>query len=825
MAEQDDNPFGAEGNPFRVPTNPFRDPPPGPSTAETVADMGESAVRGFNKGLVGLATLPYRGVDWVGEKITGGDFLPNVEEMPWYKPFLQQPEPKTTAGKFAGASGEVLGSSVIPSGTLLGKAEQLSKLTPTTTARALGQSIGEQIASNPGRAVAADAIASVGAGVGQESAKEMGFGPGGQMIGGMAGAMAPMGIAATANKARDIVRSARASADPYERITKGLGDNSIDDLANSVAVGSTSANSGNSRFALDVLGEEMVRTGGDRPAALRSTLQRIQDRILPDAADRLRQSMATRLRNGESPFPPGTPPEEIDNFIRVVVNGEQAPVGSLPFPSIAAEVEKEASRRASETAKDWLRRVVRDAHGESDLLFGEYPSVMQSNMQTRLSRPENVVDETAGAIQESGTQRLLDYIANTGSMASSQNVRNAVAARAQNLRESTEGLINNLSPNGRTIRDVADMSNNAAEAASRDYAIVHAPGSNLVDNGALSSGLQDVVEKYYNVAAGRSGERAEAIRKALSEFFIDLPNGQKIVMPTLQMAQDMRGALRGIIKKARAAQDDNVVNALQPIYDDVTSVMRRSSPAWADVNRRWADMELDRVAAELGEAFVNKAGPKFREQMDQFNALAPEAQDIVRVHFAQQLLDMIENGVKLGGGRNLGELFTKGHTRNMIRDILGDDAAVQMARKIRDLNVASRSKEMMRGSPTHIRKQVQEEQDADIHLVESAQHLDLKNWREALLQRAIAMWREKRNKVMGKALTTPMSDVPAVAENLERMKAARSAAERYALPRGGRPAYQQGLPTQIGNVESAYSPDSWLDDNGQLNVRISPRRP
>src|SRR5690606_16767791 len=110
-----------------------------PTTAETVADVGEQAIRGLSRGIVGTVTLPYRAIDWVGEKITGGDFLPNVEDMPLYKPFLQQPEPTTTAGRYARAAGEAVGASALPTAGFVSQASRLAALAPTTTPRAIGQ--------------------------------------------------------------------------------------------------------------------------------------------------------------------------------------------------------------------------------------------------------------------------------------------------------------------------------------------------------------------------------------------------------------------------------------------------------------------------------------------------------------------------------------------------------------------------------------------------------------------------------------------------------------------------------------------------------------
>ncbi len=498
-------------------------------------------------------------------------------------------------------------------------------------------------------------------------------------------------------------------------------------------------------------------------------------------------------------------------------------------------------------------------------MLGEYPSVARSDLETRGARarnPQTVTDEAAGARQESGVQDLVDYVANTGTMASSQNVRNAVKERAGTLTENAENTVQALSPQGRTIQDVEQMMGQARRLASQEYEAAHNNGT--VNYPMLHGLLQRAVDRALSRVAGRSGDQADALNQAVERFFNTRPAGtaardalpglqdelaaargavrearrqrvdkatiddlsrraeqvaenlrltrrdanpatQQYLMPTLQQAQDARSALRGQITAARQADRADLVQMLQPLYNQVTGAMRRASPQWATANRHWADLALDDVASALGDAFATKAGPAFREQMRQFEQLAPQAQDIVRVHFTQKLLDMIENSAKLGGGKNLGELFTKGHTRNMIRQLLGDEAAVVMARFTRDANTMAASRDMMRGSQTHKRGQVQKEQDQDIDIVSAAENLDWRDWKASALQAIRAAWRERRNKQLARVLITPMSDVPAVAQHLEQMKRARAIAEQYALPRGGRPARQPAAGAQIGNIEDVLS--------------------
>ncbi len=711
-------------------------PPPGyapiaePTTADSVSDFGRQAIHAIPEGIIGAVTLPYRALRGAaheaGDRLRAQGYRSSIfpEELPAVPTesngdYLPRPQPQTSAGGYGRAVGEMVGSSAVPVAGLIGKARSLAAVAPTNFVQRAIQGTGQAYLTAPARSAATDLAAASTAGIGQEAAKDQGFGPVGQAVGAMAGSLAPLAAANTIGRGVQAVQSARANASPYARVARGLGDMPMEELANSVAVGAGRSRQDINRRVLDTLGEEMVNAGSDRRAAIAATLRRLETE------------------------------------------------GNV----------------TADTARDQLQRVIRAQH-DSELMLGEYPAVARSNEGTRhIKKAENITDEAAGKMENAGTQQLIDYVANTGSMASSQNVKNAIGVRAQNLKDSAENAVRSLSPNGKTIQDVAADAEIAANLARAEYnKVYNGSGGTMVDNGKLHSGLQDVVDKYAGVAAGRSGEQAQAIKSALEEFYVDLPSGQKVIMPSLQMAQDMRGSLRGIIQRNLRAGNDHIVNSLQPMYNDVTDVMKTASPAWATANKRWSDLKLDEVAADLGQSFAKGAGPKAREQLEQFKGLAPEAQDIVRVHFTQQLLDGIENASKLGGMKNLGELFTKAHTRTMIREILGDDAAVQMSRFIRDANVMARSRDMLRGSPTQPRQQMQKEQDADLNLIAAADNFDWKSWKAALMEKAVAFLRERRNKVIGKVVTTPIRDTPAVAEHLQRMRTADQIAQRYAQP-------------------------------------------
>lgn len=749
---------------------------PAPTVAETASDVATQVPMGFNRGVDALLNLP-------GDVLLRGpaNLLGLRHLVPDRGRYAQQfnpggalyvagsrtsDAPLTTPGRYAGQVGEALGASVVPAGATIAAAPRLASMAATTLPRAVGQRVGAQVAAAPGAALGADVVAATGSGLAQQGAQDAGFGPVGQAVAGIAGGMAPLALGAAAGRVARSLESARAGADPYARIAAGLGDTSIDDLATATAVGTTGQSARIGRRVLDIIGEEMVRTGGDRQASIQATIQRL------------------------------------------VADGVQ--------PA---------------TAREQVRRLL-NVQRDSDLMLGEFPAVAGSNLATRMRQPRNVMDEDAAATTSPGTQQLIDHVANAGTMASSQNVRNAITQRAATLGDHTRAVVESLAPGGRTIQDVEGMIAALQRQARADYdAVYNAQGGTAVNYSMLHGLLRRTVDRHLGRMYGRSGDQADALRQAIDRFYVTRPTGvasrealpglqdqlasarmalrearrqrrptsqineisryvddlaeqlrltsrdatpptQSVLMPSLEMAQDARAGIRGQIEAARQARRTDIAAILQPLYRDVTRIMERASPAWRTANQRWADMNLQQVATELGDAFAKTAGPRAREQMREFRRLAPEAQDVVRVHFVQQLLDRIENAARLGGQQNLGQLFSRDHTRAMIRAVLGDEAALTVARLVRDANVMARSRNMLSGSQTHIRGQIQREQDADLNAIASAAQFDWRNWRAAAFERVLSIMRERRNRVVGRAITTPMRDVPAVAEQIERMRRA-----------------------------------------------------
>lgn len=185
---------------FRVAPQPKTEAGPEPSV---LADAGEQVVRGLNRGVNAIASLPGALVGGAVNLVAPGQ----GDRFKWNNPvseFMSSPQaqPQTAAGRYADSIGQAIGSSVVPAAGVALKARQGAAAAETV----LGQ-IGQQFVNGyrtaPAATLATDIAASTGAGVGQQFARDAGAGPVGEILGGFAGAVAPFGAMAGANRIMD----------------------------------------------------------------------------------------------------------------------------------------------------------------------------------------------------------------------------------------------------------------------------------------------------------------------------------------------------------------------------------------------------------------------------------------------------------------------------------------------------------------------------------------------------------------------------------------------------------------------------------------------
>lgn len=694
----------------------FDDLIPKRTELETVFDVANQFVRNIPRGVANSADLAsYVSLPAVvakGAKRALGIADPTFSERFEASP-IAPGKPETTAGRYAATVGETIGGSVGPGLAWINAARGIASRAATAPASSwIGRAVdraAQQTAASPTRAGALELASATTGGLAQESAAQNGAGVGGQTAAALMGGMVPLAPAMVAGPVNRM-RAALANQGQTGAYNRFASQlpDGVDTFANQVATGGARNNQAIQRRTLDILGEEMERAAGDRGQAVQSTVARIV-----------------------------------------------AETGASPA-----------------TARDQIRRLT-SIHGDSPLMMAEYDAAAQSNAAIRATRnPASLDLRDVARPVDSNAHMVIDDLANSSGVSSAV-TRNAVNERNMGIRDMARARLEESAPRApsgagpRTIEDTAQMLEGAKRANSLEYTAAYQTPTN---NRLLMGLLPRILDRHAQRMYGRSGEQAQALKTAIAEFFIERPDGQKVAMMTLQQIQDARQVLRGMIERAKDSKgNDHIVGTLQPLYRDITKMMERANPQWAAVNRRWADGAIEKRADELGEAFATVAGPKFREQIATFRGLADEAKDIVRVQYLQKMFDKLDN---LPDTHDVAKLFSTPHTRNAIRELFGNKAALDVAKLTRDASIATRSQRMLGNSQTHVRGVRQREADADTGVLAAVQNMNTQGIKNAMLDRLWSMLTERRNRPLAQIATTPMNDTAEVARHIHNMRVA-----------------------------------------------------
>ena len=210
-------------------------------------------LRGFNKGLADMVSAPYRAIDWVQEqtvgRLTGEDYMPDVEDMDMWKYYREPEKAKTTTGHYLQSAGEAVGSSAVPAMGLAAAAPKIAAMTANTLPRAVGQAFGESVAKAPATAAMADVASTATSGAAQQYAADEGYGLGVQTMAGLAGGIAPFaadGAARTiakAPQAMKTLRSTEPNAARAQQMAQDMRDLDIEPFGPAVATARRNDNS------------------------------------------------------------------------------------------------------------------------------------------------------------------------------------------------------------------------------------------------------------------------------------------------------------------------------------------------------------------------------------------------------------------------------------------------------------------------------------------------------------------------------------------------------------------------------------------------------
>lgn len=535
-----------------------------------------------------------------------------------------------------------------------------------------------------------------------------------------------------------IVRQAwgnRGQAGAYNEFANALPDKDVGTFANQVATGATRNDQAINRRTLDVLGREMAATPADRVGAT----ARAVDRLVRE--DGITQTAAK------------------DRILR-------------------------------------LSNVNRD----SELFLAEAPAAAPGNSEIRAHvNPAKVDIDAARQIADSGTHWQLDTLANNAGQ-SATTVRNAVTARQADQPQVMRDVIDSLAPKtqGRpmTIEDTPQIIDAARAAARQAYAKAEQSQQPFNDR------LEHVLDVWYRSLKGQQSGHADAVRAATDLFRNEVPiavnpmtgapQGKAMVTIGAQGSSanplkdfvHRRGQLNDLIEKSmdQFGQPTALTRDLTRMKSHIDNAVGVRNPDWMVANRQWADMKLDQVGQRLGDAFSVKAGPQFRAQMREYDGLAPQAREIVNVHFLQKLKDRLDN---LGDGHDVSKIFNSAHVREMINKMFGPQATVQLIKSVRDAHIATRTSRMMAGSPTAARQMRASQMDAETGILAAVDQASVSGIRNAALRWVMQRLSESRRQALANVSTTYLKDTAAVARHIHMMRQAQERSQALAQPGTG----------------------------------------
>ena len=449
---------------------------------------------------------------------------------------------------------------------------------------------------------------------------------------------------------------------------------------------------------------------------------------------------------------------------------------------------------APTTAREQIRRLTQ-VHADSPLLMAEYPAVAESNRAVRNVRAGNIDVSEASQITPNRLQDQLDYLANQGGRADNV-TRAAITDRQVGLGDWMRDRLQAIAPHGGDLGQAEGRLLAARQAAQQEYQAAYTGPQNTP---RLVAGLQVAVRNATQRLGGRGGEHATALRQAIDQFMPAQVQGSSVrgMVTELQAVQDARAAVRGMMESARNSGRNDIAAILQPFYQDVTRAMASASPRWRVANNRWGDMNIEQRALEMGQLFTDKASVAQRQAFREFGRMAPQAQDMVRIGWIQKQLDKLDG---LRDTHDVSKVFDKREFFNTVEHLFGRQEAAQLARNVRDAEVADISKRMIGGSQTHRRGQLARTEDADLGIVAAAENASASGIRKWLTEKMLGWLRDIRNVPMAQSATTPMNDVFAVARNVHNMRRAQQRLQQFNTPPSWPLPVNAAIASEVGDA-------------------------
>lgn len=584
-------------------------------------DAGLQLTAGLNRGIddtLNFIASPFRaGINAVSRSLGYGDVSEPLQAASRFNQVTAD-DAQTTAGRYAGTIGEVVGGGVLPTGAMIKAGQVLAK--PAGMLAAAAQS--------PGRTLAYDAISSAGAGGGIQAARDEDLGAAGELAAGLAGGFAaPAGYAAVA-RAGDIVKDAAAYGNRTVQAARNPEGAALERTADSLVETGTPAAAVRAQMLTDAEGKPIL---SQQLAARGNTEAQLADMI----ARRMRGETSAALG---AEF--GVAPSTIDDYVNKFQGSRVTP---MTIPDLVTEMVGPGGAMP-------ILRQGRGAFGAAD--NSAVASKAFSDRQTGQSgRVADVVTQSgnrAGSLE--GEVDRLRGVAKTeerDAYATAYQHQapviidaplNAWRARAQGR----HGIIGNKLNEAIDLFYTPVMKEPLQPPAS--WLRIKEAEERLADARAEGADPK-TIRKLYRRA------RIATLQDQHTRALRPVKVGETV--QNVRTFTDARESLDHMIELSyESLKPTKLTAVLQEFRREVNAAARSNNPSLATADARFYGNRTAEAIIEDGGKMGKRLTPKAREAMRDFRDMTPNQQELFRVAFEQRMADDALNVVNNGGAAN-----------------------------------------------------------------------------------------------------------------------------------------------------------------------------
>lgn len=386
------------------------------------------------------------------------------------------------------------------------------------------------------------------------------------------------------------------------------------------------------------------------------------------------------------------------------------------------------------------QRVVRETIGryqsanEIPLQLHELPALRQASQGNQ----SNMAMRVAMNRTNDGADEFRDQLT-TRQMGQGDRV-DSLVSRALGGTNGDEALEAAREANKRTNRALYAQAEQADEAArigaGTAPGVPAIPGQQLPVPvpGVSPINVDDIVNTMHVRWATREGRTAKGMREAVS-LMADPDTGRGPT--TLRQWLDMKEVLDGLIEDSMKPalvpggnpQGTTLTRQLMQFKTELMDRIGQQNPLYRQANAEAARGFSNIRAAQTARNLTLTSSSKQRKALAAFERAPPEAQQLMRVMFAQNLSDKLLNA---GMTHDMAKFFRTNSARQTMEAVLGRRAANEFIQHIERVGIGTRSFQHMGNSQTTPLAQAIKDADIGEGIKAILSHLNITKWPEKL---------------------------------------------------------------------------------------------